>query len=59
MRRQIIALMRANGYWLKRSNGKHYVWTNGVHLIVTAKSPSDWRAMLNIRKEVERRRKTA
>lgn len=46
--------MLENGYWIKRRSN-HLIWTNGVHQIVTAVSPSDWRAILNIESEVKRK----
>jgi len=54
---QLAAYMRENGFSLIRT-GKHFVWSNGVHTIVTSRSPSDRRALLNARTLVKRKRRT-
>lgn len=53
MKREVAAIMESAGYKLVRK-GKHNIWSNGAYMIVTAVSPSDQRALKNIRAEVRR-----
>lgn len=52
--REIAAIMEENGYTLVRSK-RHDVWFNGRDTVVTAQSPSDRRAIKNIRALMRRK----
>jgi hypothetical protein len=58
IRKQVLEYMKSEGFWIHRS-GKHLIWTDGTVQIVTAKSPSDYRALLNIKSIVKRTRAKA
>lgn len=55
LQRRITELMTAEGFKLKRS-GRHRVWTDGQVTVVTCVTPSDYRALLNVKNHIRRAR---
>ena len=51
--REIQSYMKDEGFYILRE-GSHLVWSNGVHVVVTARTPSCPRALKNIKAHVRR-----
>ena len=49
--KEVHQLMKENGFWVIRRS-KHLIWSNGKVTVVTAVSPSDYRAFRNIKRTV-------
>lgn len=58
LRSEISSLMREHGFAIIRT-GKHHVWSDGQHTIVTSVSPSCHRAVKNIRAQLARAKRSA
>lgn len=53
-KREIVKLMIANGFVLKRSN-KHTIWVNALgKMLVVSSTPSDRRTLLNVKTQIKR-----
>lgn len=53
-RRDINAVMEGAGFRIRRDTGPHIVWERDGQVITTAKTASDYRAILNMKAEVRR-----
>ena len=55
MGKEIKKLMKENDYELIRSK-KHFIWKHKIFggMITTPKTPSDWRALKNIQRDIRR-----
>lgn len=51
--RELEDLMRENGFMLSRKD-RHAIWTDGVTVLVTSRTPSDHRAEMNIVADIRR-----
>lgn len=52
-KRKLREFMYESGFWIERM-GKHLIWTNGRFKVTTAVSPSDFRAVRNVKSIVRR-----
>lgn len=57
LRRKIHDLLRSHGYTVVSSKC-HYKWSNGKHTLVVSNSPSDHRAVYNVRAMIRRFERT-
>lgn len=54
LKKEVEKLMEESGFEISRYSSGGIIWTDGVSLVNTAQTPSDHRALLNIRADVRR-----